>query len=43
MQSVVSAIISGNKWVAAKSIWHIPLQPVNSDVRLKSGDFRDRT
>ncbi len=36
MQSVISAIISGNKWVAAKSIRHIPLQPVNSDVILLS-------
>ncbi len=34
MQSVVSAIISGNKQVAAKSIWHMPLPPVNSDVGL---------
>ncbi len=32
MQSGISAIISVNKQVAAKSIWHIPLQPVNSDV-----------
>ncbi len=32
VQSGISAIISGNKWVAAKSIWHMPLQPVNSDV-----------
>ena len=32
MQSEVSAIISGNKQVAAKSIRHKPLQPVNSDV-----------
>ena len=36
MQSGISAIISGNKWVAAKSIRHIPLQPVNSDVILLS-------
>ncbi len=34
MQSDISAIISDNKWVAAKSIQHIPLQPVNSDVGL---------
>ncbi len=32
MQSEISAIIAGNKWVATKSIRHIPLQPVNSDV-----------
>ena len=32
MQSENSAIISGNKRVAAKSVRHMPLQPVNSDV-----------
>ncbi len=35
VQSGISAIISGNKQVAAKSIQHIPLQPVNSDVGWK--------
>ena len=32
VQSVISAIILGNKRVAAKPIRHMPLQPVNSDV-----------